>query len=192
MRRHMDGDAQPQTDQLSVCLSQQASSHLRRHKDGGTQPFLGVKQDLVNLRCLRALCPAQPLACTRIDRLWCAHGHALHQVWSVVYRFSRGHVLHQVKLHRRQYRDRRFEANVPVVALVGYTNAGKSTLLNSLADSNVHAEDLLFATLDPTTRCVAMPSGKEVCLAVGGHAFCHARPHRGWCAHALQKRGLSV
>jgi GTP-binding protein HflX len=51
---------------------------------------------------------------------------------------------------------------IPVVALVGYTNAGKSTLLNALTGSSVMAEDKLFATLDPTTRRRAVPSGREV------------------------------
>ena len=54
------------------------------------------------------------------------------------------------------------QAPVPVVALVGYTNAGKSTLLNRLTEASVVAEDKLFATLDPTTRRVALPSSKEV------------------------------
>lgn len=53
------------------------------------------------------------------------------------------------------------QAPVPVVALVGYTNAGKSTLLNRLTDAAVVAEDKLFATLDPTTRRVALPSNKQ-------------------------------
>ena len=51
---------------------------------------------------------------------------------------------------------------MPVVALVGYTNAGKSTLLNCLTDASVVAEDKLFATLDPTTRRVSLPSSKQV------------------------------
>lgn len=51
---------------------------------------------------------------------------------------------------------------MPVVALVGYTNAGKSTLLNRLTDAAVVAEDKLFATLDPTTRRVSLPSSKQV------------------------------
>lgn len=56
------------------------------------------------------------------------------------------------------------QAPVPVVALVGYTNAGKSTLLNKVTEASVLAEDKLFATLDPTTRRVSLPSSKEVCM----------------------------
>ena len=55
------------------------------------------------------------------------------------------------------------QAPIPVIALVGYTNAGKSTLLNSVTEATVVAEDKLFATLDPTTRKVALPSSKQVC-----------------------------
>ena len=55
------------------------------------------------------------------------------------------------------------QAPVPVIALVGYTNAGKSTLLNKVTEASVFAEDKLFATLDPTTRRVSFPSNKEVC-----------------------------
>lgn len=54
------------------------------------------------------------------------------------------------------------QAPVPVIALVGYTNAGKSTLLNKVTEASVLAEDKLFATLDPTTRRVSLPSSKEV------------------------------
>jgi len=59
----------------------------------------------------------------------------------------------------------RHRAGVPVVALVGYTNAGKSTLLNALSDANVFVEDRLFATLDPTVRRVELPGGREVLFA---------------------------
>jgi GTP-binding protein HflX len=70
--------------------------------------------------------------------------------------------LAEVHTHRQLYRDRRKGTPVPVVALVGYTNAGKSTLLNALTGAGVTAEDKLFATLDPTTRRAALPSGREV------------------------------
>jgi GTP-binding protein HflX len=67
--------------------------------------------------------------------------------------------LEKVRTHRKQYRSRRKRSRIPVVALVGYTNAGKSTLLNRLADAEVYVADQLFATLDPTTRRVELPTG---------------------------------
>jgi GTPase len=69
-------------------------------------------------------------------------------------------------LHRQRelHRARRRKSGVPVVALVGYTNAGKSTLLNALAGADVRAEDRLFATLDPTTRQVQLPGGQHMLL----------------------------
>jgi GTP-binding protein HflX len=66
---------------------------------------------------------------------------------------------------REQRRSRRRSSGVPVVAIVGYTNAGKSTLLNSLTRSEVVAEDKLFATLDPTTRRLRFPRDRELVLA---------------------------
>ncbi|PON74590.1 GTPase [Parasponia andersonii] len=72
--------------------------------------------------------------------------------------------LESVRKHRKQYRNRRTSVPVPVVSLVGYTNAGKSTLLNQLTGASVLAEDRLFATLDPTTRRVQMKNGKEFLL----------------------------
>jgi GTP-binding protein HflX len=68
--------------------------------------------------------------------------------------------LEKVRTHRNQYRSRRKRSNVPVVALVGYTNAGKSTLLNHLAGADIYVADQLFATLDPTTRRVEFPGGR--------------------------------
>jgi GTPase len=72
--------------------------------------------------------------------------------------------LEEVHRHRQLYRERRQRKEVPVVALVGYTNAGKSTLLNRLAGANVLAEDKLFATLDPTTRRVSLPGSQTVLM----------------------------
>ncbi len=67
--------------------------------------------------------------------------------------------LEKVRAHRQRYRARRRKNRLPVVALVGYTNAGKSTLLNRLTRADVYVADQLFATLDPTTRRVALPNG---------------------------------
>ncbi|KAM3312736.1 hypothetical protein ACQJBY_032513 [Aegilops geniculata] len=72
--------------------------------------------------------------------------------------------LESVRKHRKLYRNRRQSVPIPVVSLVGYTNAGKSTLLNHLTGADVLAEDKLFATLDPTTRRVLMKSGTEFLL----------------------------
>lgn len=67
--------------------------------------------------------------------------------------------LEKVEAHRGRYRAQRKRSRIPTVALVGYTNAGKSTLLNRLAKSEVYVADQLFATLDPTTRRVDLPGG---------------------------------
>ncbi len=67
--------------------------------------------------------------------------------------------LEKVRAHRMRYRAQRQRSQIPVVALVGYTNAGKSTLLNRLANADVYVADQLFATLDPTTRRVELPGG---------------------------------
>lgn len=70
--------------------------------------------------------------------------------------------LEKVREHRSRHRERRRRAAIPTVALVGYTNAGKSTLLNKLSNANVLVADKLFATLDPTTRRVELPDGTNV------------------------------
>lgn len=72
--------------------------------------------------------------------------------------------LRDVEEHRRQLRSRRSKDNVITVAIVGYTNAGKSTLMNTLTDAGVLSEDKLFATLDPTSRALKLPCGVSVML----------------------------
>ncbi len=67
--------------------------------------------------------------------------------------------LEKVRAHRERYRAQRKRSLIPIVALVGYTNAGKSTLLNRLSRSDVYVADQLFATLDPTTRRINLPGG---------------------------------
>ena len=72
--------------------------------------------------------------------------------------------LEDVKRHREIQRSRRGSSGIPVAAIVGYTNAGKSTLLNRLTGAGILAEDKLFATLDPTTRNLEMPDGQKLLL----------------------------
>jgi len=67
--------------------------------------------------------------------------------------------LEKVRAHRERYRAQRKRSQMPIVALVGYTNSGKSTLLNRLSHSDVYVANQLFATLDPTTRRVCLPGG---------------------------------
>jgi GTP-binding protein HflX len=73
--------------------------------------------------------------------------------------------LDQVRRTRGLHRSARKKVPFPVVALVGYTNAGKSTLFNALTGADVHAQDQLFATLDPTMRGLRLPSGRRVILS---------------------------
>ena len=72
--------------------------------------------------------------------------------------------LEQTRKHRALYRQRRRKSSIPIVALVGYTNGGKSTLLNTLSRADVFVEDKLFATLDPTTRRLTLPDNRTVLM----------------------------
>ena len=72
--------------------------------------------------------------------------------------------LEEVKRHRQTMRKQRMEGSEPIISIVGYTNAGKSTLLNTLTDAGVLEEDKLFATLDPTSRNYKLSNGQEVIL----------------------------
>lgn len=84
--------------------------------------------------------------------------------------------LKDVKRHREITREQRNKNKIPVIAIVGYTNAGKSTLLNHLTGAGVLEEDKLFATLDPTTRNLKLPSKQEV-LITDTVGFIRKLPH---------------
>ncbi len=84
--------------------------------------------------------------------------------------------LEKVESQRKLRRERRRKDGIPTVAIVGYTNAGKSTLLNRLTDAGVLAENKLFATLDPTARALRLPDGREVML-VDTVGFVRRLPH---------------
>ena len=84
--------------------------------------------------------------------------------------------LAEVKKNRDVRREQRLRSAIPVVAIVGYTNAGKSTLLNRLTDAGVLSKDALFATLDPTTRNYRLPNGQEV-LFTDTVGFIRKLPH---------------
>lgn len=83
--------------------------------------------------------------------------------------------LEKVEAHRMRYRAQRKRSRIPTVALVGYTNAGKSTLLNRIAKSEVYVADQLFATLDPTTRRVELP-GNDLALMTDTVGFIQKLP----------------
>lgn len=85
--------------------------------------------------------------------------------------------LEKVHNNRDLLRAGRAKQGKPIIAIVGYTNAGKSTLLNYLTDAGVLQEDMLFATLDPTTRNMILPEGKEV-LMVDTVGFIRKLPHQ--------------
>ncbi|HTI15517.1 MAG TPA: GTPase HflX [Dictyobacter sp.] len=111
-------------------------SHLSRQSGGGTnQRGEGEKQIEVDRRMLRR----------QKDKL--------------------SQELDLVRSQRQLHRERRKSTGAPVIALVGYTNAGKSTLLNRLSSANTLAENKLFATLDPTTRRVRIQGGQEILLS---------------------------
>ncbi len=84
--------------------------------------------------------------------------------------------LEEVRQHREITRGQRSKSRIPVAAIVGYTNAGKSTLLNALTNANVLEENMLFATLDPTTRQLELP-GKQQILLTDTVGFIRKLPH---------------
>lgn len=85
--------------------------------------------------------------------------------------------LRKVQDHRQQTRMKRKKSNIPLIALVGYTNAGKSTLLNRLTKADVYVANQLFATLDPTTRKLWLSEGKEA-LITDTVGFIQKLPHQ--------------
>ncbi|MCB1135819.1 MAG: GTPase HflX, partial [Chlamydiia bacterium] len=84
--------------------------------------------------------------------------------------------LTEVRQHRETQRAQRIRSDTPVFALIGYTNAGKSTLLNTFTDAGVFAEDKLFATLDTTTRKTTLPNNQEA-LLIDTVGFIRKLPH---------------
>ncbi len=84
--------------------------------------------------------------------------------------------LEEVEKHRHTQRRARNRSGIPVFAIIGYTNAGKSTLLNALTDAEVFVEDKLFATLDTTTRKFMLPNGQEI-LLIDTVGFIRKLPH---------------
>ena len=84
--------------------------------------------------------------------------------------------IESVRKHRRLYRERRRKSAIPIIGIVGYTNSGKSTLLNALSDAEVLVEDKLFATLDPITRRLTLSDGASV-LITDTVGFIQKLPH---------------
>ena len=84
--------------------------------------------------------------------------------------------IEELKKHRDLLRSRRKKDGVITAALVGYTNAGKSTLLNTLTDANVFAEDKLFATLDPTSRAITLDDNRQI-IVIDTVGFIRKLPH---------------
>lgn len=134
--RTREGRLQVELAQVEYDLPRLARqwSHLSRQKGSVQQRGEGEKQIEVDRRLLRR----------QKDRL--------------------EEEIEHVRTHRHLHRERRRSSGAPVVALVGYTNAGKSTLLNRLAAAHSLAEDKLFATLDPMTRRVRLSGGQEILL----------------------------
>ena len=97
--------------------------------------------------------------------------------------------LEDVRTQRRQHRRQRRRAGLPVIALVGYTNAGKSSLLNALTGADVLVQDRLFATLDPTTRRLALPGGREA-LMTDTVGFIRKLPHQLVAAFRATLEGI--
>ncbi len=125
-----------------------AWTHLSRQRGGGaTQRDAGETQLELDQRMVR----------TRISRL--------------------KRELQEVVKHRHLQRKRRMTVPVPTCAIVGYTNAGKSSLLNALTDSAILAEDKLFATLDPTSRRCSLPGGQPL-VVTDTVGFVRNLPHR--------------
>ena len=93
--------------------------------------------------------------------------------------------LEKVVKTRTLHRAARKKIPYPIVALVGYTNAGKSTLFNCLTEATVLAEDMLFATLDPTMRQLVLPSGRTVILSDTVGSFRTSR--RSWLRHSVRR-----
>ncbi len=83
--------------------------------------------------------------------------------------------IEEVRKHRMLYRRKRKRSGIPIIALVGYTNTGKSTLLNALSHAKIFVEDKLFATLDPTTRRLTLPD-KSAALATDTVGFIRKLP----------------